>query len=337
MKKKSLRWLAVMLAMVFVLAGCGASSKSEAYDAMGAPTAEAPAEEAVVEDDMMWKEEAIEEEATAPEESGVDKPAANRKLIKRYYINLETREFETLVDYIQTSVEAADGYIENSNMSGTSIDGYGNRSAYFVLRVPVKDAAGFIAGLEENGHMTHKSEEVEDVTLAYVDTQSRLASLRVEQEALMEMLEQATDLDTLFAIQSRLTDVRYQLESYESQLRTYDNLVDYTTITVDVYEVQRETVIDDGTFGSRLKEEVAESLENFVEGAESLIIWFIAAFPYWIILAVIATAIVLGVRASHKRYYKKKELEAALKRQKIDVENASEDQKISEESEKKEE
>jgi len=170
-----------------------------------------------------------------------------------------------------------------------------------------------------------------------VDTQSRLASLRVEQEALMEMLEQATDLDTLFAIQSRLTDVRYQLESYESQLRTYDNLVDYTTITVDVYEVQRETVIDDGTFGSRLKEEVAESLENFVEGAESLIIWFIAAFPYWIILAVIATAIVLGVRASHKRYYKKKELEAALKRQKIDVENASEDQKISEESEKKEE
>ena len=324
MKKKSLRWLAVMLAMVFVLAGCGASSKSEAYDAMGAPmaeeaAAEAPAE-AWVEEDMKWEEEAIEEEAAVTEESGVDQPVSNRKLIKTYYINLETREFETLVDYIQKSVEAAGGYIESSNMSGTSIDGYGSRYAYFVLRVPVKDAADFMTGLEENGHMTHKSEEVEDVTLAYVDTQSRLESLRVEQEALMEMLEQATDLDTLFAIQSRLTDVRYQLESYESQLRTYDNLVDYTTISVDVYEVERETVIDDGTFGSRLKEEVGDSLENFVEGAENLLIWFIAAFPYWILLAVIATVIVLGVKVSRKRYWKKKELENTLKSQEISVE-----------------
>ena len=340
MKKNSFRWLAVMLAMVFVLAGCGASASKEsaAYDSAAPMVEEAPAEEWKG-DDMVWEEEAIEEEAAATTEqaASAEKPASNRKLIKRYYIDLETREYEELIDYIQKSVEASGGYIESSNMSGTSIDGYGSRNAYFVLRVPVKDAANFITGLEENGHMTHKSEEVEDVTLAYVDTQSRLQSLRVEQEALMEMLEQATDLDTLFAIQSRLTDVRYQLESYESQLRTYDNLVDYTTITVDVYEVQRETVIDDGTFGSRLREEVSESLENFADGAERLIIWIIAAFPYWIILGIIAAAIVFGVRASHKRYWKKKELEAALKSQKMDAESAEKPQEISLESEKKEE
>ena len=31
----------------------------------------------------------------------------------------------------------------------------------------------------------------------------------------------------------------YEIESYESQLRTYDNLIDYTTVTIYISEVER--------------------------------------------------------------------------------------------------
>ena len=64
--------------------------------------------------------------------------------------------------------------------------------------------------------------------------------------SLMEMLEQAQDVETLLAIRTELSDVQYQLESYEAQKRAYDDLVAYSTVDVtavsythlDVYKRQ---------------------------------------------------------------------------------------------------
>ena len=70
-----------------------------------------------------------------------------------------------------------------------------------------------------------KQESTQDVTSAYVDVEARLKSLKLQEERLYAMMEQAGDLETLLAIQNQLTEVQYQIESYTAQQRTYDDLI----------------------------------------------------------------------------------------------------------------
>ena len=58
-------------------------------------------------------------------------------------------------------------------------------------------------------------------------------------------MEQATNLSDVLQIQNRLTDVIYQIESYESRLRTYDNLIDFTTIDLTIREVEKDMVFNE--------------------------------------------------------------------------------------------
>ena len=87
--------------------------------------------------------------------------------------------------------------------------------------------------------VTHREIRTEDVTLNYVDMESRIEALKIEKKSLEKLLGEAKNLTDLFSIQERLTEVIYEIESYESQLRTYDNLIDYTTVTIYISEVER--------------------------------------------------------------------------------------------------
>ena len=60
----------------------------------------------------------------------------------------------------------------------------------------------------------------------------RKKSLEIEQERLWALLEKADSLDAVVALEARLSEIRYELESYTSQLRLYDNQVDYSTVSI---------------------------------------------------------------------------------------------------------
>ncbi len=54
----------------------------------------------------------------------------------------------------------------------------------------------------------------------------------------MELLAEAESIDSVIAIESRLSDVRYEIESIGSQLRSYDDLVTFDTISISIAEVK---------------------------------------------------------------------------------------------------
>lgn len=317
MKKKNYGILSLVFAVLMLLAGCGASSKSAdmaatesvAYNSSATAEYKEEAAEYDMADDTVVEEGMAVADVAAG--AGVESPTqgskSNRKLIKRQYITMETKEFDTLTQFIQDKVNAAGGYIEYSSVSGSSYRYDSTRYANYTIRVPVTELDGFVSAVKEAGNVTDFSESVEDITLSYVDTESRIAALKTEQETLMEMLEQAGDLDTLLAIQSRLTEVRYQLESYESQLRVYDNDIDYSTVNVDIYEVERETKVVDDSFGSRLKERLSANFYGLGQSLESFAIFVIGGIPYWIILALAVIVVVLIIKLIRRRARKKDE------------------------------
>ena len=76
----------------------------------------------------------------------------------------------------------------------------------------------------------------------------------------------------------------------ESQLRTYDNKIDYSTVYLSVDEVERYTPGDDISTGERIREGFLDSLRGVGNGFENFGIWFVINLPYLIVWAVLIVA-----------------------------------------------
>ena len=115
---------------------------------------------------------------------------------------------------------------------------YSSKYAYLTIRVPSDKLTGFMGSLNDCGTITSQNLSSENISLEYADTEARREALQTEYDRLLELMAQAEDVDAVIAIEARLSEVRLQLDSLSSQLRTYDNLVDYSTVNIDLYEVR---------------------------------------------------------------------------------------------------
>lgn len=320
--KKTKLWSVIILSAL--LTGCGSAS----FDGtMEKNTVATESYDNSMAEDVMYEESVEEYEGeyteASPEEfkqesgSGVSSEGAGsvnvsteRKLIRTVDMQLETLEYDKTITYIQDSVADTGGYIENLSLEGDGIYSRGNsRYASLKVRIPKDKAEGFLKGLDENTTVRSKSESTEDVTLQYVDVESHKKALQVEQERLMAILEQATTVEEILTLESRLSEVRYEIQNYESRLRTYDNLVDYTTVNLDVYEVEEITEEPKETAIERMVAGFVESVLDICDDIKEFVIGFVIAIPYLVVYGVIGVVIVLIVKAIRKRKKMKKEKE----------------------------
>lgn len=227
---------------------------------------------------------------------------AGQKLIKDVSMSVETRTFDDFINELTTQIGSLGGYVENSDVSGGSYQYENYRSGYIVARIPAERLEGFVKIVKEKGNVIRTSEQTTDVTLQYVDTESRLKALKIEQETLMTLLENATKMEDIIAIQSQLTQVRYEIESKESQIRTYDNLVNYSTVRIDITEVERETQVETKSFSNQIKAKLSDNLYAIKEGFKNFLIEFIAALPYLILWGAIIFALVIAGRKIYKKH-----------------------------------
>lgn len=306
--KKDIRRIAFTAAVILILSGCGAKYANTAEQTASAPamspegsnagyyeetgmafdTAEAPAEEYVT-----------EEGKSISSTMGLDSVAAtSQKLIKTVSLSMETKEFDPLLENIRSKVEELGGYIESSEISGSSYYSVQeNRYAWLTLRIPADKLDGFVTVVSELGNVTSKNESVEDITLQYVDVEGRKQALETEQARLLELLERAETMEDIIAIESRLSEVRYELQSYGSTLRTYDNQVNYSTVSIRISEVERVTpVIEKRTFLEEIQYRLSDNLYDIGQGIRNFAIWFISSLPYLIIWAAVIAVLVLVAR-----------------------------------------
>ncbi|MBQ7937756.1 MAG: DUF4349 domain-containing protein [Oscillospiraceae bacterium] len=309
---KKVKIISLVLALMLVFAGCGASTEM-AYDGFESeffdngkyfePMAEEPMESPVTEEVFDSVSDSLSEQ----------KYAGNRKLIRTFDLDVETLEFDDFVTAVKNEVVSLGGYIESSGVSGNSYNYTSNRSADFVCRVPSDKLDSFINTVGGLGNVTYSYEDTTDVTLSYVDTEARIKSLETEYDQLLELLSEAENIDTIILLQQRLTEVRYQLESYKSQLRTYDNLVDYSTVNLTVREVKRVTSPEPESVWQRISNDFGDNIYDIWVDAENFFVWFVSNIPYFIIWGIIIAVIVVIVNLVFKNNPRWKERKAARK------------------------
>ena len=159
-------------------------------------------------------------------------------------------------------------------------------------------------------HNYDKEIDTEDITLTYVDMESRVSALTTEKETLEGLLKEAKSLSDVITIQDRLTDVIYEIESFKSKLRTYDNLIEFTTVTIRINEVEKVTIIEEQTMWEEIKTNLKNNFEDVKENLKDIFVGVISSTPYLIIFAlyiVVVFFIVVCVSKISKKRKKKKE------------------------------
>ena len=242
--------------------------------------------------------------ATDPARTSDEATPVERKLIRNVSMHLETREFDALTKSISDAVTFFGGYMEQSDVSGNSLywsDERSSRCSNLTARIPENKLDAFLTEVSGQGNVTYKNESVQDVTLQYTDITSRKKTLQMEQDRLWELLEKAESIDAVIALESRLSEVRYQLESIESQLRTLDNQIVYSTVYLSIQEVQVLTSTDPDTISVRIQKGLSRSFNTLKISSVDFLVWFISSLPILAVFAVLVFIAVIILKKPLKR------------------------------------
>ena len=299
--KKYLSLLLSLALLAALLTGCGSAGKSAAsYDsgmaeyAMSDEAAMAPAEGAAMKNSAA--------------DTGSTQLPQNRKWIVTVNLTAETDDLDALRSALDEKIAALNGYVEDQSVYNGSIYDSGRRyrSANLTVRIPADSIDAFLQDVGGLANIVRQNKSIEDVTLSYVATESRLKALETEEARLLELLSQAENMTDLLEIEARLSEVRSELENYASQKRLYDNQIDYATIYIAIEEVQEYTPTEEPSLWERIRDGFKDNLEGVGEGLLDVLVWFIVSIPTLVVLAVVVLILVLIVRRiRHRRKAKK--------------------------------
>lgn len=296
--KKYVSLLLCALLLMGLFTGCGSGSK--------AMTSAASYDMAVAEEAPAARN-AAGGTLTDSGASGSTVLPQSRKWIVTVYLSAETEDLDALTAALDETIAALNGYVEDQNVyNGSTYSSRRHRSASLTVRIPAEDVDQFTQQVAGIANVVSKETNRQDVTLSYVATESRMTALQTEEARLLELMAQAETMSDLLEIEARLTDVRYELESVTSQLRLYDNQIDYATIYLSLSEVQEYTPVEEPTLWERISSGFLSSLKGLGSGLLDLMVWLIVSSPYLVVMAVIALIVVLLAKRARKHRKAKK-------------------------------
>ena len=301
--KKYLSASLVLVLLLTLLTGCGASSSAPAMDA-AMPEAPAMKEEAVQMDNSL----------TGAGSTGSAAIPENRKWIITVDMSAETENLDALLDSLDGTIASLKGFVEGQNIyNGSSYSSRRYRSASMIVRIPAESVDQFTQAVSGVANVVRSNKNLEDVTLSYTSTESRIQALKTEEARLLDFMAKAEDMADLLQIEDRLTDVQYELERHASQLRLYDNQIDYATIYLDIEEVQEYTPVVEKTTWERIRDGFMASVKGLGNGVKEVFVWVLVNSPYLVVFGVLGFGVfaVIKHRKIRKAAKKSKSAPAA--------------------------
>lgn len=330
--KKTITVLLISLISILILASCGSDYKSDGgvmnYSMSGGGSASmssnapisAPAMDAPMQE-MEWGGEYYEDadlaitavmtstsnSVSAPDSAPEEGMA--EKIIYSLYADIETVAFDETIEKVESLLVSNGAFIESSHIGGVnyaqSYHGLQtHRTANYVIRIPVSRIEEVEASLENLGNVTFHSKYGENITSQFYDTQSRLNSYRIQEERLLDMLRLADNVPDMIAVEQRLAEVRYSIESLTTTLNNWQNRVSYSTLTLNINEVASLTEIipvQQRTFWQQIGDGLQARTVGVGRFFMDLFKWIVVNLPVLIILAIIVVVIVILVKRSRRR------------------------------------
>ena len=129
--------------------------------------------------------------------------------------------------------------------------------------------------------------------------------LPTERDRLIELLDKADDIDDIISLENRLTNIRYELESYQSMLNHYDNQVNYATINLSISEVKLFTESENASVFSRIQTGFSKNIQTLKTTLENIIVFLCSNIPSFIIILLCISPVGIFLKLKKKKNEKK--------------------------------
>ena len=295
---KYMSFILTLLLLIGMVSGCSTASKNAASDNFYV-------QESVGSGIYDGVNEKVEASSTA------DANLTDRKLVKTLEMNAETEDLDALLEAVMARVGELGGYVENQRVyNGSNYSSRRSRSASMTIRIPAEELEDFADHMAQNSNIVSRYAYIDDVTLTYVATESRIQALQAEHDRLLELMAKAETMSDLLEVEARLTDVRYELEQVTSQMNVLKNQVNYGTVHLNVDEVVEYTPVAEETFWQRISGGFVDSLKGIGSGIVEITVFVLANLPYLLLIGAGATGVVLLAKRSIRKKKAKKNEES---------------------------
>ena len=172
---------------------------------------------------------------------------AERKLIKRANVSVRVENLAAADDSVTALLKKFDAYAASTNIE--------ENSRFYSLRVPAQYYDVFLAEMDGMGRLINRYESTEDVSLRYYDLEGRLATKKELLKTFQSYLGKAKTIEEILSVESRISELQYDIEGTGIQFRNLANMVDYATIDLSLFGPVMSASSNRGlTLGERVKQ-----------------------------------------------------------------------------------
>ena len=166
------------------------------------------------------------------------------KVIRDGSVDLRIEPGSFGVSSAQIRQIAADlgGYVASGESRVEQFDDERYASGWFTIRIPSDRFDDAVERVEALGERVAASLSSQDVSEEYVDLEGRLNYWREQEAFYARLMQEATTIEELVTVQTRMQDVLLNIEQIEGRLRYLDSRTDFATLTVGLTEVPDTTV-----------------------------------------------------------------------------------------------
>ena len=181
-------------------------------------------------------------------------------------ISLEVTDADDALERVTAIVESAGGYISSSSRSGQGDNLYLSAT----LRVPATEFSAVMASLRGEGEILYEDIGSYEVTMQVLDLEARLVNLRASETAFLELLDRAESVADVVAVQSELSRIQGDIESYEAQLSGVKDQVEMASINVSLSLPVSPVAEASGDFD--LGYEISNAIANLINVGRAVIV-----------------------------------------------------------------
>ena len=228
--------------------------------------------------------------------AGTVAPGATRKVERSAVLALRTPddEFERTTAAVLATVARFEGIVAASQIGDGDAAG---GEAFYDLRIPTERLDRALAALSKLGHLTERSQSLQDITASFRSAQERLTDARAERRGLLRALERATTQNRIDSLKAQLRTVSSRIAGLKGRLAALRRRADLSRVDLTVRSGGRSAGAT-GAGGSWMPGDAAGNALRVLEvGVGVLLVSLAVLVP----AALLGAAIALAVRLARRR------------------------------------
>lgn len=235
------------------------------------------------------------------------------KLVYRCQLDIETKNYAEDKENLMKLISEYEGIIQNSNeydsddywYSSDHVKTRGTKTLNLQVRIPSEKYKEFIGTVGTIGKVKRNSQQVDNISYDYYNTQADIEQLKIQEQRLLEMMEQAYTIEDMITVEDRLSEVQNELSKLQTKLVGLDTDVAYSYVDIELEEVFEYSAaeVEKPGFFKRLGKEIVDGFKAMIQIFEDIILFIVGAVPRLIPFAVfgfIVYKIIKVYRRTHK-------------------------------------